>query len=78
VRPRDRASFIDRGRRRLGVAPGGAWQPGRVALLGALALASFLVVFDDSAVSVVLSSLQRDLGLDMSQLERTLNALASR
>lgn len=43
-------------------------------MLGALSLASFLVVFDDSAVSVALPSLQRDLDLDMSQLEWTLNA----
>ena len=43
-------------------------------MLGALSLASFLVVFDDSAVAVALPSLQRDLRLDMSELEWTLNA----
>lgn len=43
-------------------------------ILGALSLASFLVLFDDSAVAVALPSLQRDLGLDMGQLEWTLNA----
>jgi MFS family permease len=43
-------------------------------MLAALSLASLLVVFDDSAVSVALPSLQRDLRLDMDQLEWTLNA----
>jgi EmrB/QacA subfamily drug resistance transporter len=43
-------------------------------MLAALSLASFLVVFDDSAVAVALPSLQRDLHLDMSELEWTLNA----
>ena len=47
---------------------------GQATMLGALSLASFLVVFDDSAVAVALPSLQRDLGLDMSELEWTLNA----
>jgi EmrB/QacA subfamily drug resistance transporter len=47
---------------------------GRVAMLAALSLASFLVVFDDSAVAVALPSLQRDLRLDLSELEWTLNA----
>ena len=46
----------------------------RVAVLGALSFASFLVVFDDSAVAVALPSLQRDLRLDMGELEWTLNA----
>ena len=43
-------------------------------MLAALSLASFLVVFDDSAVAVALPSLQRDLRLDISQLEWLLNA----
>ena len=46
----------------------------RATMLAALSLASFLVVFDDSAVAVALPSLQRDLRLDMSELEWTLNA----
>lgn len=43
-------------------------------MLAALSLASFLVVFDDSAVAVALPSMQRDLGLSMGALEWTLNA----
>ncbi len=43
-------------------------------MLAALSVASFLVVFDDSAVAVALPSLQRDLRLDLSELEWTLNA----
>lgn len=46
----------------------------RGVILGALSLASFLVVFDDSAVAVALPSLRRDLDLAMEQLEWTLNA----
>ena len=46
----------------------------RSLLLGTLSLATFLVVFDDSAVAVALPSLQRDLRLDIGQLEWTLNA----
>lgn len=47
---------------------------GRSTMLAALSLASLLVVFDDSAVSVALPSLQRDLRLDMDELQWTLNA----
>lgn len=47
---------------------------GQLTMLAALSFASFLVVFDDSAVAVALPSLQRDLRLDMSELEWTLNA----
>lgn len=47
---------------------------GRATMLAALSLASFLVVFDDSAVAVALPSLQRDLRLDLKELEWTLNA----
>ena len=47
----------------------------RSLLLGTLSLATFLVVFDDSAVAVALPSLQRDLRLDIGQLEWTLNVL---
>lgn len=63
-----------RGRRTRFAALSRDRRPGRVALLGALALASFLVVFDDSALSVALPTLQEDLGLNMGQLEWTLNA----
>ncbi len=58
-------------RRRAAAKHGGF---GRAAMLAALSLASFLVVFDDSAVAVALPSLQRDLRLDLSELEWTLNA----
>ena len=45
-----------------------------MALFVALMLASLLVVFEDSAVSVALPSIQRDLDLGIDALEWTLNA----
>ena len=46
-----------------GRAPAERGSGSRATMLAALSLASFLVVFDDSAVAVALPSLQRDLHL---------------
>ena len=42
--------------------------------LGALALVSFLLTLDDTALSVALPSIGRDLGLGLSGLEWVVNA----
>ncbi len=42
--------------------------------LGALALASFLLTLDDTALAVALPSIERDLGLGLSGLEWVVNA----
>lgn len=65
--------FLAKGRR-LAAALGSTRRSDRIPLLGALALASFLVVFDDAALSVALPTLKQDLDLSMSELEWTLNA----
>jgi len=51
--------------------PGGA---GRWWALGALTLASFLVLLEDTAVSVALPAIRRDLGFGLSGLEWVVNA----
>ncbi len=62
------------------VGPGGnddassAGAPRRWAGLGALAIFSFLLTLDDTALSVALPSVGRDLGLGLSGLEWVVNA----
>ena len=44
--------------------------------LGALAFALFMIMLDNTVVNVALPSIQRDLGIGLSQLEWTVNAYA--
>ena len=44
--------------------------------LGALAFALFMIMLDNTVVNVALPSIQRDLGIGLSELEWTVNAYA--